>query len=202
MTITIHNPHQYMAALRQIIAQCRKRVRMLIGAGAPANLIAPDDRPLIQVVAGLTDLVLTRLAPTYGNALVAIKAELDNPNIELILSRVRSLAAVIGATQIHELDGAGYKTCPPIRTGDQRQPRLDQRHHPLLSEPRRTVLTHLSEHDPRRNAVPLDRARERARSPVSQNLCVATPSRSSSSAQSQVAPHPRKLEHRADAVTG
>jgi hypothetical protein len=109
MTVTIHNQDQYMAALRQIIAQRRKRVGMLIGAGAPADLTAPDGGPLIPVAAGLTDLALTRLAPTYGNALVTIKAEPDNPNIELILSRVRSLATVIGTTQNHELDGAGYK---------------------------------------------------------------------------------------------
>jgi len=109
MTVTIHNQDQYMAALRQIIAQRRKRVGMLIGAGAPADLAALDGGPLIPVVAGLTDLALTRLAPTYGNALVTIKAEPDNPNIELILSRVRSLATVIGTTQNHELDGAGYK---------------------------------------------------------------------------------------------
>ena len=98
-----------MAALRQIIAQCRKRVGMPIGAGAPADLTATDGGPLIPVAAGLTDLVLTKLAPTYGNALVTIKAEIDNPSIELILSRVRSHAAIIGTTQIHELHGAGYK---------------------------------------------------------------------------------------------
>jgi hypothetical protein len=109
MTVTIHNPDQYIAALRQIIAQGRKRVGMLSGAGASADLTAPAGGPLIPVAAGLTDLVLTRLTPTYGNPLVAIKSALDNPNIELILSRVRSLAAVIGTTQIHELDGAGYK---------------------------------------------------------------------------------------------
>lgn len=47
MTVAIRNPDQYMAALRQIIAQCRKRVGMLIGTGAPADLTAPYGGPLI-----------------------------------------------------------------------------------------------------------------------------------------------------------
>jgi hypothetical protein len=72
MTVTIHNPDQYMAALRQIIAQGRKRVALLIGAGAPAGLDAPGGGPLIPAVAGLTDLVLTTLAPSYGKALAAM----------------------------------------------------------------------------------------------------------------------------------
>jgi hypothetical protein len=36
-------------------------------------------------------------------------AELTDPNIENILSRVRSLAGVIGKTPVHGLDGAGHK---------------------------------------------------------------------------------------------
>jgi hypothetical protein len=41
MTTSIHNPDQYMANLRQIIAQGRKRVGLLVGAGAPAGTFAP-----------------------------------------------------------------------------------------------------------------------------------------------------------------
>ncbi len=118
MTVTVHNPDQYMAALRQIVAQGRKRVGLLIGAGAPAGLVAPGGGPLIPAVAGLTDLVLTTLAPNFGKTLEAIKAELENPNIELILSRVRSLAAVIGTTQVHELNGAGYKSLSEAICGE------------------------------------------------------------------------------------
>lgn len=110
MTVSIHNPDQYMASLRQIIAQGRKRLGLLVGAGAPAGLPAPDGNgPLIPVVAGLTDQVLAVLATPYGAALDAIKKEIENPNIENILSRVRSLAGVIGKTQVHGLDGDGHK---------------------------------------------------------------------------------------------
>lgn len=38
-----------------------------------------------------------------------VRAELETPNIETILSRVRSLAGVIGNTKVHGLDGEGYK---------------------------------------------------------------------------------------------
>ena len=38
-----------------------------------------------------------------------ILAALENPNIETILSRVRSLAGVIGKAKVHGLDGIGFK---------------------------------------------------------------------------------------------
>ena len=44
-----------MASLRQIIAQGRKRIGLLVGAGAPAGIFPPgSDKPLIPAVAGLT----------------------------------------------------------------------------------------------------------------------------------------------------
>lgn len=110
MTISVHNPDQYMSSLRQIIAQGRKRLGLLVGAGAPAGIQLPDGTgPLIPAVAGLTERVLTSLAGSSGKTLTAIKSEIDNPNIETILSRVRSLARVIGKTKVHGLDGAGHE---------------------------------------------------------------------------------------------
>jgi hypothetical protein len=109
MSVSIHNPDQYMASLRQIIAQGRKRIGLLIGAGAPVSVAAPDGSgPLIPAVAGLTSRVLSSLAPTYTAPLDAICAELKDPNIETILSRVRSLSSVIGSTCVHGLDGSGH----------------------------------------------------------------------------------------------
>lgn len=110
MTVTVHNPDQYMASLRQIIAQGRKRIGLLVGAGAPAGIFAPgSDKPLIPAVDGLTKLVIEALKAEYGLTLDALQKELDNPNIEVLLSRVRNLAGVIGATKVHGLDGTGYK---------------------------------------------------------------------------------------------
>lgn len=110
MTVTVHNPDQYMSGLRQIIAQGRKRIGLLVGAGAPAGIFAPGaSGPLIPAVAGLTTLVLADLQNEYGVQLNAIQKEIAGANIETILSRVRSLASVIGKTQIHGLDGDGYR---------------------------------------------------------------------------------------------
>ena len=109
MTVTVHNPDQYMASLRQIIGQGRKRIGFLVGAGVPAGLSSADRTgPLIPAVAGLTTSVLDSLKPTYPVAIDALLAELPTPNIETVLSRVRTLSAVIGNTPVHGLGGLGY----------------------------------------------------------------------------------------------
>jgi hypothetical protein len=110
VTVNVHNPDQYMAALRTIIAQGRKRIGFLVGAGAPAGMANEDgSRPIIPAVAGLTDKVLGVLDATYGSQIAALKAELPKHDVETILSRVRSLSKVIGNSRVHELDGAGYE---------------------------------------------------------------------------------------------
>jgi hypothetical protein len=110
MSVSVHNPDQYMVSLRQVIAQGRKRIGLLIGAGAPAGIFPPGSTtPLIPAVAGLTTMVLDALKKDYEKPLAAVVAELDNPNIETILSRVRTLGSVLGKMEIHGLDGAGFK---------------------------------------------------------------------------------------------
>jgi hypothetical protein len=111
MTVSVHNPDQYMASLRTIIGQGRKRIGLLIGAGAPAGMAKEDGSyPLIPAVAGLTELVLVAIEADYGAVVTALKAELKQHDIETILSRVRSLAKVIGKTPVHGLDGEGFDT--------------------------------------------------------------------------------------------
>lgn len=108
--MNVHNPDQYMAGLRQIIAQGRKRLGLIVGAGAPVGIKKPgSDAPLIPAVEGLTNIVLQTLKEKHGATLDGLVAELENPNIENILSRVRSLAGVIGKAKVHGLDGAGFK---------------------------------------------------------------------------------------------
>lgn len=111
MTVSVHNPDQYMASLRQIIAQGRKRIGFLLGAGGPAGIYPPGtDKPLIPAVAGLTDMVVEALQAEYKDTLSAIKAELPSPNIETIVSCVRSLAGVIGSATVHGLNGRGVQS--------------------------------------------------------------------------------------------
>lgn len=110
MSVNFHNPDQYMASLRTIIAQGRKRVGILIGAGAPAGMARDDGaRPLIPAVAGLTTQILTVLEPTYKIQIEGLKADANKHDIETLLSRIRSLSNVIGKTQVHGLDGDGYR---------------------------------------------------------------------------------------------
>ncbi|MBR1170240.1 SIR2 family NAD-dependent protein deacylase [Bradyrhizobium liaoningense] len=110
MSISIHNPDQYMAALRTIVAQGRKRIGLLVGAGAGAGTAKDDGTyPLIPAVEGLTKQVLNTLASKYDSQIASLKAELDKHDIETILSRIRSLSKVIGKSKIHGLDGEGFK---------------------------------------------------------------------------------------------
>lgn len=105
-----------MADLRQILSQGRKRIGILIGAGAPTairvdehNRIVPDGRPLIPDVAGLTDAVLDALADEDRRRVDVLKNEIPgNVNIEAILTQGRRLAQAIGTSAVHGLDGSGY----------------------------------------------------------------------------------------------
>jgi hypothetical protein len=111
LSVSVHNPDQYMSALRTILAQGRKRIGLLVGAGGPAGMCAEDGTwPLIPAVVGLTEIVLNNLKPTYGGQIDALCKELKKKNIETVLSRVRSLGLVIGTTEIYGLNGDGYKT--------------------------------------------------------------------------------------------
>ena len=68
-TTSLHNPDRYMADLRQILSQGRKRIGILIGAGAPTSIRVDEDnrivedegRPLIPGGAGLTKAVVSAL---------------------------------------------------------------------------------------------------------------------------------------------
>lgn len=105
-----------MADLRQILSQGRKRVGLLIGAGAPTALrvdkdgrIAPNGLPLIPDVAGLTKTVVKDLGHKDRQVIETLKAEIGGtPNIEAILTRVRRLSQAIGKAKVHGLDGAAY----------------------------------------------------------------------------------------------
>lgn len=99
-----------MASLRTIIAQGRKRVGLLVGAGAPAGMARADgSRPLIPAVAGLTELVLKTIEPTYATQIKGLQDDLAKHDIETLLSRIRSLGSVIGTTKVHDLDADGYR---------------------------------------------------------------------------------------------
>jgi len=109
--ITVHNPDQYMFDFRHIIANGKKKIGILVGAGAPVSINTGDNTnyvPLIPNIEGLTNYVKERLDGNYKKAFLRIESEIADSNIELILSKVRGLADVIGITQIHGLDASGF----------------------------------------------------------------------------------------------
>ncbi|MDH3348714.1 MAG: SIR2 family protein [Desulfobulbaceae bacterium] len=113
---TIHNPDRYMVDLRQILTQGRKRIGLLVGAGAPVSLkvnaegkLDEAGESLIPDVANLTDVVVGALESEDKTVIDALLPELgENPNIETILTRVRRLSQAIGSAEVHGKNGAGY----------------------------------------------------------------------------------------------
>lgn len=105
-----------MADLRQILSQGRKRVGVLIGAGAPLSVrvdatgkLDRNGHALIPGVDALTDQALAKISGKGEPAARAIRASLPaGGNIESILSKVRLLQTALGDTEMHGLDGAGY----------------------------------------------------------------------------------------------
>ena len=109
---TIHNPDRYMADLRQILSQGRKRMGLLIGAGAPTAIQVENHKPLIPDVAGLTDAVLSALEDEDRAVVETLMKEIEATgslvNIETILTQVRRLAQAIGAASVHGLNARSY----------------------------------------------------------------------------------------------
>ena len=142
-TTSLHNPDRYMADLRQILSQGRKRIGILIGAGAPTairvdednRIVENDGRPLIPDVAGLTDAVVSALTEDDRNIVETLKSEIAEPvNIETILTKIRRLAQAIGNSTVHGLNGSQYeelgrKICEKI--GEEVDSRLPEAPNPF-----------------------------------------------------------------------
>jgi hypothetical protein len=111
MTTTVHNPDQYMYDFQHILTHSRKKIGILLGAGAPVSINVGTGgtwKPLIPDIKGLTEIVKGSLFGQDVIAFNAIATSLGNDNIELILSRIRSLAEVIGEAKVHGLNSKGY----------------------------------------------------------------------------------------------
>jgi hypothetical protein len=93
----VHNPDRFIGDLRQILSQGRKRIGILVGAGAPLSVrldkngkLSPSGKPLMHGVEALTTAAANGLTDEQVVALKAIKEDLgDGANIETILSRDR-----------------------------------------------------------------------------------------------------------------
>ncbi|SFU70056.1 SIR2-like domain-containing protein [Polaromonas sp. YR568] len=114
---TFHNPDRFMGDLRQILSQGRKRIGLLVGAGAPlsikvdsaGNLDDFSGAPLIPGVEELTRVALSNLDPIQTTAASSVRDLLgDKANIETILSHIRLLSQALGQAEINGLNGHGY----------------------------------------------------------------------------------------------
>ncbi|WP_368647143.1 SIR2 family protein [Castellaniella ginsengisoli] len=115
---TFHNPDRFMSDLRQVLSQGRKRVGLLVGAGAPmslrvdgsGSLVTEGGQPLMPGVEDLTSQSINALEGKHKKAAEAIREELGaNANIETILTRIRLLQQALGPAKVHELDSDGYR---------------------------------------------------------------------------------------------
>lgn len=115
---TFHNPDRFMSDLRQILSQGRKRIGLIVGAGAPMSLrvnkagklVSEGGRSLMPGVEALTSQSIEGLVGQQKIAVEAIRAELGvAANIESILTRIRLLQQALGLAQVHGLDSEGYK---------------------------------------------------------------------------------------------
>ena len=115
-TNSLHNPDRYMADLRQILGQGRKRIGIFIGAGAPTaiqvdenNHITEGGFPLVPNVVGLTNAVIGAITDKDREIIDFLKEDIEGVvNIEDILTRIRKLAQAIGNSIVHGLDGKAY----------------------------------------------------------------------------------------------
>jgi hypothetical protein len=115
---TIHNPDRYMADLRQVLSQGRKRIGLLVGAGAPMSIRVDDDGQLDpagkSLIPGVDELTRSVLGSLSGDEQVAANALRDElglkANVESLLSRARLLQQALGITRVHNLDSSGYAT--------------------------------------------------------------------------------------------
>jgi hypothetical protein len=123
-TKTVHNPDQYMYDFQHVLTHSKKKIGILLGAGAPVSINVGDKDnwiPLIPDIVGLTATVRQCLQDKELVAFDEIVKTIANSNIEMVLSRVRSLAEVIGEAEVHGLNAIGYTAlsvtiCNKIKT--------------------------------------------------------------------------------------
>jgi hypothetical protein len=119
-TSAIHCPYRQATLLQQALAPDKMRVAFLLGAGCPMAIHiseGKETRPLIPDIAGLSSQVRNALQSSKeykGTFGIIIKRLADigknEPNVEEILSHVRSLHDVVGNGKIDglsKLDLAG-----------------------------------------------------------------------------------------------
>lgn len=107
-----HDLDRVLEGLWQCLANDKRPLGLVLGAGCPVSIPAPSDgapAPLIPDIAGLTAAINTLLSTSnlkddHSILLAELVADLGRePNVEEILSRLRTLALVAGAQKVRNL---------------------------------------------------------------------------------------------------
>jgi len=112
MSTSVHNPDRYMFDFRQLISNGRKKIGILIGAGAPVSInVSTDDtyRPLIPNIEGLTQIVRESLDIIDSEIYDTLSKRINTTNLERILSDVRTLAEIIGDNEAYGGNSESFK---------------------------------------------------------------------------------------------
>jgi hypothetical protein len=103
-----HDPIRHGTALSEVYAEDKRPLGLLITAGCP-YAVKTEAGPLIQDIRGLTDLVVSEikgeLAEKLSGILETLSKDKERPNVEDILTYIRSLANVVGGGSIRDLTG-------------------------------------------------------------------------------------------------
>ncbi|MCY4028108.1 MAG: SIR2 family protein, partial [Acidobacteria bacterium] len=116
-----HDPLRLVKQLHQILAADKLSVGFLLGAGCPCSVRVPNDNgsgtvPLIAGIDGLTATVSEALSnadrmaePFHRLRDVLNEDGASNPNIEIMLSKIRSLRDAAGTGEVRGLSGESLR---------------------------------------------------------------------------------------------
>jgi hypothetical protein len=99
-----------MFGFRQIITNGKKKIGILLGAGAPVSINVGKDawEPLIPNVVGLTRAIKSDLSDEDLRVFNEIESSIVDKNFEKVLSKIRALADVIGTSTVHGYDRSNF----------------------------------------------------------------------------------------------
>ena len=108
-----HNIEKQKSYLKEALSSDKRSIGIFIAAGCPLSVRVKNE-PLIPDVAELTKTICNSLAHKSGSHLCRICMELakshnESPNIEQILSYVRSLKQIMGENEFLSMDKAGIE---------------------------------------------------------------------------------------------
>ena len=116
-----HDPLQFVKQFHQILAADKLLVGLFLGAGCPCSIKVPNEEdgrsaPLIADIQGLTKTISERLLAVDDMAgplrrLCAVLKEdgAAKPNIEVMLSRIRSLRDAAGSREVRGLSAENLR---------------------------------------------------------------------------------------------